>query len=521
VTTASLERAAPRRAGFLDALSSPGILCAAFAVATLALHLACAGRYGYQRDELYFLACARHLAWGYVDQPPLVAVIAAISTALLGSSLEAIRLLPAVAAAATVVLTGTFARRFGAGPAGMALAMTCVLVSPFFLYVGNLLTMNAFEPLIWTAAAWLLVQILDGERPIAPRWFALGSVVAIGLLNKYTMGLLTAALFAGLLAVPQRRVLRSPAPYAAFALALIAVGPNLWWQYIHGWPQFELLARAAQFKNPSLSPPVFLLQQALMMNPATVPVWAAGLVFLYRARDGRYRALALAYALLFAAVAGLHGKIYYLAGIYPLLFAAGALPVETLISGRNRRIAYFAVLAAAGLVIAPQVLPILSLDHFLAYQRVLDFRRIPEEKHAAGRIPQQFADMAGWNELVGSIARAYAHIPADRRAQTAIWTRNYGMAGAVDTLGPAYGLPGAISGHNNYYLWGTRGYSGASVLAVGIPRATLEQEFATIEPAGVFTNPWVLPDENGVVLSYCRDPKMPLAAFWPRAKAYF
>ncbi len=520
MTTASLERGQERTAAFLDAVSSPGVLYAVFGLATLVLHVAFSGGYGYQRDELYFLACAQHLAWGYVDQPPLIAVIAAIGTTLFGDSLQAIRILPALAAAGTVVLTGVFARRFGAGAFGIAVAMACVLVSPFFLYVGNLLTMNAFEPLLWTAAGLLLVRVIDRDRPSAALWFSLAAVVALGILNKYTMGFYAVCVLAALLMVPQRRILAGPIPALACAALLIAIAPNLWWQQSHGWPQIELLTHAAAFKNPALSPFAFFGQQILMMNPATLPVWIAGLLFLFRGAGGRYRALGIAYVLLFCTFVALHGKIYYLASIYPLLFAAGAAPLERIVNRRWLRIGYAGILAAIGAIIAPQVLPILPLDTFVSYQHVLDFRRIPEEQHPVGRIPQQFADMLGWDTFVATVARAYGDVPAGERPATAIWTRNYGMAGAIDVLGARYGLPKAISGHNNYFIWGTRGYGGQSVLAVGIPRSLLDQEFGRIEPVATFYDPWVLPDENNVPLYWCSDPKRPLAAFWPRVKAY-
>jgi hypothetical protein len=508
-----------------DALSLRGAGCASlallFGLGTFALHFAAAGRYGYHRDELYFLACARRLAWGYVDQPPFIVVIAHAASVLFGQSLYALRFFPALAAALMVVLTGHLARRLGGGKTAQGFAMLAVALAPFYLAVGNLLTMNAFEPLLWTAASYVLIDILDGKTS-ARRWILLGLIIALGILTKYTMGFYALGLCVALLALPQRKLLRSHGFFLALGVAAALTAPNVWWQYAHEWPQYTLLHNAMLHKDVELGPLVFGLQQILMVNPLSFPLWAAGLMFFLRANEGRYRVFSAAYAVLFIVYVALRAKVYYLAPIYPLLFAGGACALEAwLLRGRARRIAYACALCSVGAMILPQVIPILPLPTFLAYQHLLDFRQIKGYKHAVGLLPEQYADMAGWEGLVEQTAGVYNALPPAQRAHTAIWAENYGQAAAIDLLGEQYGLPRAISGHNNYYLWGVRGYSGASVIAVGVPSWLTHTEFGEVRRMGTFTNPYVLPDQNNLSIELCTRPKMPLAEFWPRAKAYW
>ena len=236
--------------------------------------LAASGGYGYQRDELYFVSCARHLAWGYVDQPPLIAVIARIALGLFGDSLTALRLLPALAGAITVVLTGRLTRSLGGGPFAQGLAMLAIALAPFYLAVGNLLTMNAFEPLLWMGAAYLFIKA--EETNALWIWAALGAVVGLGLDNKYTMFFFEACGLCAIALTPARRVFRLRGFYLAAAIAAVLVAPTLVWQYAHGWPQLEVLRHASSDKNVVVGPLAFYLQQVLMMNPLAAPLWIAG-----------------------------------------------------------------------------------------------------------------------------------------------------------------------------------------------------------------------------------------------------
>jgi hypothetical protein len=496
------------------------VLAVAFGVATFVLHIAVAGGYGYQRDELYFISCAQHLAWGYVDQPPLIALVARVALTLFGGSLYGLRLLPALAAAATVVVTGRLAWRLGGGPVAQSIAMLGIALTPFYLAVGNLLTMNAFEPLLWVGAAYLFLKANESDRLTV--WTALGVVAGLGLINKYSMFFYLGSCIVAVACTPQRRALARPGFALAIGIALAIVAPTLLWQGAHGWPQLEVLRNAARTKNVVVGPLAFYAQQILMMNPLAAPIWLGGLYSLLFLPEGRrLRWYGLAYLMLSVVYLALGAKVYYLAPIYPVLFAAGAQLLEArLVTIRWVTVAYPICLLVAGLVIAPEAFPLLPLPAFLGYERVLDFRGIKMEKHPEGLVPQHFADMLGWPTLVTTLARAYDGLSPAERREAVILTRDYGQASAVDFLGPKYGLPRAISGHNNYYLYGTRGASGNVVLAIGLPAAQLRGEFRSVERVALYHDDYVLPDFNDLPVYKCTRPLAPLAAWFPSVKRY-
>ncbi len=496
------------------------LLLLAFGLATFVLHIATAGSYGYQRDELYFLSCARHLAWGYVDQPPLIALIAKFASTVLGDSLYALRLLPALSAAAIVALTGRLTYRLGGGLAAQSIAMLGISLAPFYLAIGNLLTMNAFEPLLWLGAVYAFLEAAETDKLAA--WTSLGAIAGLGLINKYSMFFFLGACIVAIAFTPSRRALLRPGFRLAVAIALAIVTPTLVWQARHGWPQLEVLRNAASGKNVTVGPAAFYLQQLLMMNPLAAPLWLAGLIGLLRARaDSPLRWYAIAYAVLSVVYVVLGAKVYYLAPIYPVLFAAGARSLEPrLLAVRYATTAYAFILFASGLVIAPEAFPLLPLPAFLAYERVFDVRGIKMEKHPEGRVPQHFADQLGWQTLTATVATAYERLTPSERTGAVILTQDYGQASAIDFFGPKFNLPRAISGHNNYFLYGTHGASGNVVLSIGVGRARLRTEFRRIQRVATYHDDYVLPDFNDLPVYKCTSPIRPLAAWWPSQKRY-
>jgi hypothetical protein len=498
------------------ALSRSTIVIWTGALLTVALHMAFNGLYGYQRDEFYYIACAKHLAWGYVDQPPLIAVIVDISTRVFGGTLGALRFLPACAAGGLVALAGSLARRLGGGIFATTVAMLGVALAPFDLAVGSLLTMNAFEPLLWFALALLVLDQIDAPR--AWRWPVIGLIVGLGFLNKWSMGIYAVALLAAMLASPARRSIAVPGLGLAVAVAAALAGPNLAWQALHGWPQLQVLHNAELAKNQHIPALVFVLEQLPLMNPLCAPLWIAGLYAL--ARSGRYAGFALAYGLLVGAEIVLHGKVYYVAPVYPALIAAGAVAIERATVARlPLRTGLVAAIALAGIAIMPMATPALPLPQLLAYQHAIDVRPVKMENHPIGLVPQQFADQLGWTELESTIAGAVAGLSPGERTSAAILTGDYGQAAALDFLGRRDNLPPAISGHNQYYVWGPRGEH-AAIVAVGIPRAVLAREYRSIEVVATYASPYVLPENSNLPVYVCRRPRIPLARFWRQLRNY-
>ena len=491
------------------------------AAVVLAFYLATARGYGIFRDELYYLACSEHLGLGYVDQPPLIAWITWAVRHTFGTSLLALRALPAAAAATTVLTAAWIARSLGGGRFAQPLAALCVAVAPVYLSLFTFLSMNAFDVLLWTLALAVLIRVLDDGRPAL--WIAFGAVVGIGLENKLSMLFLGFGVVVGLLLTPARRHLRTPWPWLGGLTAAVLFLPHVMWQVSHGWPTLQFIRNATTNKNLPLSPLEFLTSQVIGLNPAAAIVWIAGLgSLLVAAWARRWRALAWAYLAILAVMVLQRAKPYYLSPIYPVLFAAGAVALERASAERRRwlRPAVAVAVVLVGAAVAPLAKPLLPEDALVAYARALHQGPSTDEHHKLGRLGQFFADMHGWSELARSVARVVDALPPADRARVCIFGQNYGEAGAIDHFGPALGLPRAISGHNSYWLWGPRGCDGAVVVVIGGEREGLDRVFTSVEAAGVHMAADVMPYEDDLTIWVCRDPQVPIEQLWPQVRHY-
>lgn len=495
-------------------------LLLAISGARLALHLALAGRYGYFRDELYFLDCGRNLAWGYVDAAPAVGLYAKVAL-LLGGSLPVLRGIAGLAGAAVVLLTGLLAWRLGGSRAAQGLAATAALATPIFLLVASLFTMNVFEPLFWTGCAYVLVRIVDGASPRL--WLLLGLLAGLGLLNKHSTAFFALALLAGILLSPSRRALLTPWPWAGAGVALLVSLPNLLWQAANGFPTLEDLRNVARTgKNVVLGPGEFVLTQVLQQGPHLLPFWLGGLAWLLLARGGRYRPLGSAFAVFFVLMFAMKAKGYYLTPAFPMLLAAGAVGLDELLARRFGRRAWPRVAVAAYVVLltlpaAPLVLPLLDPPVLVAYMRRLGFEPPKAEVAHRGPLPQTFGDQFGWPELVEDVAKVWNGLTPAERARAAIFANNYGEAGAIHLFGPSLGLPRALSAHQNHFFWGPRGFRGDVLVVLQDDRESLERVCSSVEEAGRHEHPWGMAEENGAIW-VCRGLKTPLPELWPRLK---
>jgi len=478
----------------------------------LLVHLYAGRHYGYFVDELYYLACSRHLDWGYVDQPPLIAVLTRAMRAVLGDSLAAIRFLPAVAGAAEVLLTAVIARELGGGEFAQGLAALAVLVAPAILGLHNLLTMNAYEPLFWLTCAWLLIRIIKTGNGKLWLWF--GVVAGVGLENKYSMLIFGGGIVLGLLLSPERRWLWSPWMWAGGAIAFLIFLPNFVWNVQHHFPFLELQANIRRSgRDVPLNPVSFFAQEILLMNPLSLPVWAAGLWFYFSRKGRQFRALGVAWVFTALVIMTLSPRVYYLFPAFPLLFAGGAVVW-------SRRFVWWpALMVAAGVILAPLAIPVLPPETYIRYTKAIHLEQPRIETHRLGPLPQIFADQFGWEEMAETVARVYNSLPSDIRPKTAIFAQNYGQAGAIDFFGPKYGLPPAISGHQSYWLWGPHGYTGESMIVMAGRRDDLERRFASVEKVAHVEHPYSMPYEHFDVY-YCRGLRQPLSEIWPKIKIW-
>ena len=498
-----------------------GVVLAAVVVVKLFLHLYANRRYGYFCDELYYLACARHLAWGYVDQPPLIPMLAAWSHALFGDNLIGFRIVPMLAMAATVAMAAEFARAIGGGRFAQWLAGLCVLAAPQFLAIGLLFTTDTFQTVGWLGCAWCLVRL---EQSKDERWWiAFGLIAGATLLGKYMIAFFLAALAIGLLATPLRRSLTKPWVYAGALVAALMIVPNVLWQQAHGWPFLELGKAAMNGKNVALSPFAYFAQQLLLIGPLAAPVWLAGLwASVHKPKLGLYRAFPIAYVLLFAFFVATHGKAYFLTSIYPILLGIGAVAIEGRLRNTAARAAALATITLAGFVLAPLAIPVLPEEPYIRYAAALGLgpSATAAEHQRMGRLPQHFADMHGWPQMAAKVAAVYRALPPQDRAKAVFFSNNYGEAAAIDVLGRRLGLPPAISGHNNYWLWGPRGHDGSVVIEIGGTREHHLEDFRSVEFAGWIENPYAIPYETHQPIWIERGLKWPLNQIWPKVKNY-
>lgn len=408
--------------------------------------------YGYFRDELYYLDMARHLDWGYVDAAPLVAVYARIAL-LMGGSLAALRIIPALAGAALIALTMLIARELGGGRYAQLLAGLAILFAPAFLVMDGFLSMNAFEPLFWMGCIWIVARILrTGDSRL---WLWFGMIAGLGLENKHSTLSFGFAVTVALLLTHHRREFAQKWIWIAGAIAVAIFLPNLVWQIRHHFPTIEDLANVRrEHKNVVLPPLAFVKEQILALQPILFPVWLAGLVWFLR--DRRWRVLGLTFVVFFVLMEVAHGKDYYVFPIYPMMLAGGAVVIEMWLAHRARwtRVAVVAVIVLASFPLLPLMTWMLPPEKVLAYQDAIGLKPAKSEVNHESLLPQVMADQFGWPELVKEVAAVYNSLPPDERAQTGIWAGNYGEAGAINMFGPAYGLPRAYSRHQNHWYWG-------------------------------------------------------------------
>jgi Dolichyl-phosphate-mannose-protein mannosyltransferase len=488
------------------------------AAVSAALHLALAGRYDGFRNELYFIVCGRHPAFGYVDQPPLVPLLAA-ATQLFGDNIWLLRLPSVLAATALPVVAAALARSLGGGTISVVLAAAAAALAPALAGLTATLTTSTFEPVAWTLCSYLLTRAVVDDDRRAILWA--GVAAGIAMEAKYGIAMWLIGLAIGIVATPARRLLLWPQCWIAVALAILLAAPSLAWQAAHDWPFFSAVFQPAVAGRSYLGTPLqFAIWQVIALNPLLGPLWIAGLIapfLLDRLRSAQFLSIAAAIATVIDYGGG--GKDYYLFPLYPTLMAVGAVAFGRI--ARTPAAVWLAGAFVLSAAMAPAVLPILEPDTLAHY---LDFTRLrppPNERAAIGApLTQVFSDEIGWRDLEQQVAAVYRSLPEDDRRQTAIIASNYGEAAAIDVYGRADGLPPALSGENQYFLWGTHGFDGDIVIHInGDPQRwrRLCKSVATMLTFGVS---YAMPYETGRPIFVCRGLRTSIAEIWPRFKRY-
>lgn len=504
-----------RPMGSQDESRGDGWLLAVLALTAVLVHLLTSYGYGYFRDELYAIACSKHLAWGYVDQPPFSEFVLALFGRVFGYLPFALRLLPALCGGLVTLLMGLIARRLGGGRWAQALAATAYLVGGVYLAIAGYYSMNCFDHLFWALAAYLLVRILQGGD--ARLWVLFGLVAGAGLENKYSMGFLGIGLIVGLALTPARRHFADKWLWIGGALAALLFLPHVLWEVRHHFPTVEFMHNVTAFKNLPMSPWSFLRECTLLVHPLTLPIWLGGLAYLLFATGGRpFRVLGWIYLAVLAILLSTHSKPYYFAPAFLLLLPAGGVGIEAFFARRKwngAMPAYFTLLILGGAFFAPLVLPVLSPAQLVRYQGWIGIKPGSGERGAESELPQLFANRLGWQEMTAQVADVYNHLDPAEKAACVIGANNYGEAGAIDFFGKQYSLPNAISTHNNYWFWGPGDKPGTVLLVIGGSKAGYLRLYDDVEQVATFSAPYA--QESGTPIFLCRKPKMTLQQYWP------
>ncbi len=488
----------------------------------LALQLVAIQGYGTFRDEFYYIACSENLDFGYVDQPPLAMFVLRFIRLLFGDSVLAIRIVPALSGFLFVFLTGLIARELGGKKYAVFFASLAALAPIGNFFSHTIYSMNCLDHLFWLACFYIIIKIIKTGN--SRLWLLFGLVVGLGLLNKISVLFLGFGIVVGLCLTGERKHLKNKNIWFGFVVSLLLFLPYVLWNMAHDWAHLEFIRNAKAFKMYAVSPLEFIGGQILYNNPATLLVWLAGLWFFFFNKSGRkYHLFGWMFLSIFMIFMLQAAKDYYLSGAYPILFAAGAVQLESFFSRKKWRwlkVAAPVVVLMTTLVFAPMALPILPVNSFIKYANFLGIEGVKGEKHDLGTLPQHYADMHGWEEIVSQVAEVYRMLSPEEKAECAISAQNYGEAGAIDFLGKKYGLPKAISGHNNYYLWGPRGYSGDVMIIIGGNKERCQEVFEEVVEAGRTLCTYCMPYENDLPIFICRKIKQPLKDIWPNVKHY-
>jgi Dolichyl-phosphate-mannose-protein mannosyltransferase len=467
------------------------------AAAAYAVELAVSGRYGYQRDELYFLAAGQHLSAGYVDQPALTPLLARLFSVITGDTLVGLRLLTALGLPLMVLITASMARMLGATRAGQVIAALATACCAEYLGAFHLLTTTPVDFTFWTMLLWLIVRLLTSGDP--RWWLPIGLVAGVGLSAKWNIGFLLAGFAVGLLAT-----FRSSRPLLRSRYLLIAVGtaallgvPDVVWQATHGWPNLGVFSHLQG--DAMHNRIVYWPSQALYTSIVLVPLWLRGIR--WALREARLRPVGIAAIFVIAAQFILGGKPYYPGGVYTFLFAAGVVGLERIAWSR---VTTYSVAGVAGAVLALPFVPAATLAH------------VPLQD-----INSDLGEQIAWPREVSLIAQVYSGLPPAQRSVTAILADNYGEAGALDRYGPSFGLPQVYSGHNTFWWWGPPPARDTAVVAVGVDPTTLGAEFSSVRLAAVYDNGLGVSDqEQGTDIYVATGLRSSWTAAWPAFRHY-
>jgi hypothetical protein len=482
------------------------------ALADFVFHMLFATNYGYFRDELYYIVSGtQHLSLGYVDFPPFIAYVAALLYFVSKDSLLSIHAVSALNEALLVFVSGIIARELGGGKRAQIITALATMFSFGLLAFGSIFTPDSFDSLWWSLLGYLLIRTIKRHEP--KFWIASGFVIGIGLMTKLTIFFFVGTIFLTFVTIPSaRKYLRSKWVPLAALISILFILPMVYWNSINGWPMIHFYE---EFRGDVSGggPFTFFYTQLALMSFLDVPIFLLGLYFYLRSTE--LRAFGIAYIILYAFMTVFDMKPYYLAPIYPILYAGGAILIERSADSKSGIFRWFgsrpyiATFIVIALLLAPIGMPILSAQTLISKYGYGDYQGSP--------LPDRY----GWSGMVSNLSIAYNTLPSSLRDQACIFTSNYGEASAVNFFGPSLGLPKAISGHNNYYVWGPDSCSARVLVTIGVSNSTLDQAFRNVSLLTTLDCQYCISYEQILPIYICTDPNFTsLASLWPQVRHY-
>jgi hypothetical protein len=459
--------------------------------------------YGIFRDEMYYIACSKHLSAGYVDQPPFSIWLLALGRLAIGDSVFALRLFPAVFSAFTVFITGLITKRMGGGITALVISLTSVTFAPILLGMNTIYSMNSIDILFWSAAYYFAIKIFEEDKK--SDWIIMGVILGLGTLNKISMLWFIAGFVAALVLSEKREKLFTRDFLIMTGISFLIFLPYIIWNLNNNFAILEFMHNAIAHKYSGITRIDFIKGQILLNGPAALPVWIAGLYFfLFTPYGKKFRYLGIIFTVTFLILL-LNGKSKseYLAVAYSALFAGGGVFLESQaknITWKSFNYLIIVLIWITGIFLIPLALPVLPVESFIRYQEIVGQKPSSVEGKKVSELPQFYADMHGWEELAAEVSKVYKSLPSDEQKKCVVFCNNYGEAGAVEYFASKYELPPAISFHNNYWIWCADVKPLATVIVMGNTKKSYERLFEQVDSAGLAVSKYALPYENNLAL---------------------
>lgn len=461
--------------------------------------------YGFHRDELLHLSVSEHLDWGFMEFPPFIALIGKISYVLFDYSLLGIRLFPTLAGIGILILCCFIAKELGGKSKAILLAGICILAFLPFYRNHSLFQPVAFDQLFWTLGFYFVVKFINSQNKNF--LILLGITLGLGLMNKYTILVWAFGLCIGLLFHQKGNVFRNKWLYFSALISLLIFLPNIIWQIQNDFPFLKHLQALNESQLEGINPMEFGLEQ--LNFPFTLLISLFGLfAFLIDKDLKKYKAIGIAALVIFSTMWLLNSKAYYVFAIYPVLFAAGAVKIESLLF---KKPVWAYVIAMVTLLpsiyFIPELTPILPIDRYVAYAQ-------KEEQDGRVALTGDYADMFGWEEQVKLVDSVYQSLSTKEKNNCVLWAENYGEAGALKIIGNKYNLPNPISRHGSFWTWGYGNKNADVWISLGNEKPSVEYLFEEVELIKIITHKYAIDEENRIPLYICRKPKVDIQKWW-------